>query len=334
MTAGSLILVETTVPPGTCENILMPILDEELKNRSLEGDEVHFAHSFERVMPGGNYLNSIIKFWRAYAGATLEAANLCEEFLSNIIDVQRFPLTRMSSITASETAKVLENTYRAANIAFIDEWTKFAEAVGIDLFEVIDAIRMRPTHSNIRSPGLGVGGYCLTKDPAFAIVAARQIFRTRGLEFPFSELTLKVNRAMPVHTLDRLKKLLENQLSDKHILLLGASYRQDIGDTRYSPAELLARSLIEADAKVTVFDPYLTEWPELDMELSGELPSPESFDAVVLAVPHKQFRNLDLVDWLASSRPIVLDAMDVVSKTQRERCRQLGVRIESIGRGG
>jgi UDP-N-acetyl-D-glucosamine dehydrogenase len=331
--AGGLILVETTVPPGTCEGVLRPVLIEELHLRGLEESAVHLAHSYERVMPGKNYLESITHFWRVYAGANPQAANVCEDFLSSIIDIESYPLTRLSSTTASETAKLMENTYRAANIAFIDEWTKYAEAVGIDMFEVIDAIRVRPTHSNIRFPGIGVGGYCLTKDPAFTPAAAHQLLDHQDLDFPFSRLTLQINQAMPLHTIARLTGLLGGSCLEKKILLLGVSYRQDVGDTRYSPVETLAHALLQAGAEVQAFDPFVTEWPEMDWQLPSQLPSPMSFDAVVFATPHRDFMELDLVSWLGDSRPIVLDTINVVAKSKRDRCRLSGIRIESIGRG-
>jgi nucleotide sugar dehydrogenase len=330
---GALILVETTVPPGACEKVVMPILKDELQRRDLGEHAVHLAHSFERVMPGDAYLNSITHFWRVYAGATIEAADACEAFLSTIVETKHFPLTRLSSMTASETAKVMENTYRAANIAFIDEWTKYAETVGIDLFEVIDSIRLRPTHSNIRFPGLGVGGYCLTKDPAFAPTAARQLFGNKCLDFPFSRLAMQVNHAMPTHTVLRLKALLGGSCTGKSILVLGVSYRQDIGDTRYSPVETLARDLEAAGAWITGYDPFINHWPEMDRSLPSNLPEAKTFDAIVIAVPHREFLDLDLLEWLDRARPVVLDTANVITKDQRQRCRAAGVRIESVGRG-
>lgn len=330
---GALVLVETTVPPGTCEKVLAPVLNDELLQRGLEEDSVHLAHSFERVMPGNAYLESINNFWRAYAGTTDEAADVCEAFLSSIVDIEKFPLTRLSSMTASETAKVMENTYRAVNIAFIDEWTKYAEIVGIDLFEVIDAIRVRPTHSNIRFPGLGVGGYCLTKDPAFAPAAVRHLFGNENLDFPFSRLAMQVNQAMPTHTLGRLKSLLNGELDQKSILLLGVSYRQDIGDTRYSPVEIIARALEANGACVTGFDPFLNRWPEMDRSMPISLPKASGFDAIVITTPHREFLELNLEKWLGKARPVVLDAANVINRDQRQRCRVLGIRIESVGRG-
>ena len=330
---GALILVETTVPPGTCERVLRPVLIEELHARGLEDSAVHLAHSYERVMPGENYLQSITHFWRVYAGASPQAAKACEVFLSSIIDIESYPLTRLSSTTASETAKLMENTYRAVNIAFIDEWTKYAEAVGIDMFEIIDAIRVRPTHSNIRFPGIGVGGYCLTKDPAFTPAAAHQLLDHQDLDFPFSRLALQINQAMPLHTMARLTDLLGGSCLEKKILLLGVSYRQDVGDTRYSPVETLAHALLQAGAEVQAFDPFVTEWSEMNRQLPAQLPSPKTFDAVVFTTPHQQFVELDLLSWLGEARPIVLDTINAVSKSQRERCRQCGIQIESIGRG-
>ena len=186
MRPGSLVIVETTVPPGTCERVVAPELAAALRERGLPEDAILLAHSYERVMPGREYFRSIVNFWRVYAGRTEDAAQACAAFLSKVIHVERYPLTRLGSTTASETGKVLENSYRALNIAFMEEWGKFAEAVGIDLFEVIDAIRIRPTHSNMKQPGLGVGGYCLTKDPLMAGIAARDLFARDDLKFPFS----------------------------------------------------------------------------------------------------------------------------------------------------
>jgi len=330
---GALILVETTVPPGTCEKVVAPILREQLQRRGLAENAVHLAHSFERVMPGDNYLASITHFWRVYAGQTLEASDVCESFLNSIVDVDNYPLTRLSSTTASETAKVMENTYRAANIAFIDEWTKYAEVVGIDLYEVINAIRMRPTHSNIRYPGLGVGGYCLTKDPAFARAAVNQIFGKDSLNFPFSRLAMKVNQAMPEHSVARLEMLLDNSCIGKTILVMGVSYRQDVGDTRYSPVEVLVRALEQRGADVTCFDPFVDQWSEMNRTLPSSMPSAKIFDAIVIATRHKDFLELDLLKWLGEARPAILDTVNVITLAERRRCRELGIRIESVGRG-
>lgn len=329
---GALILIESTVPPGMCDKVIVPMFFHELEQRGISPDSVHLAHSFERVMPGEKYFDSIVNYWRAYAGYNDAAADACEEFLSTIVDTNRFPLTRLSSMLASETTKVMENTYRAVNIAFIDEWTKYAEQVGIDLYEVLDAIRVRPTHSNIRFPGLGVGGYCLTKDPAFAPASARQFYNLQELDFPFSKMAIKINNSMPMHTVDRLTKMLDGDLDGKKILILGISYRQDIGDTRYSAVEILVKSLESKGATIEVFDPFVEYWPEMGLKLPTKIPTPVFVDAVVFAIPHRQFQELDLIDWLGNSAPMILDTANVITAEQRKAFREINIRVESIGR--
>ena len=333
MPPGSLIVVETTVPPGTCERVVRPIIAECLRNRNLPEDAIAIAHSYERVMPGKDYYQSIVNFWRVYSGTTEAAAAACEAFLSKVIDTRNYPLRRLHSTTASETAKVLENSYRATNIAFIEEWGRFAEAVGIDLFEVIDAVRVRPTHSNIRQPGFGVGGYCLTKDPLLAGIGARELFHIDSVEFPFSTRSVQVNAAMPRNSSALLRTALGGSLSGKRILLLGVSYRQDVADTRYSPSEIFAAAVEEEGGTVVSHDPLTTFWAERNEQLAAELPAPSGFDAVVFAVPHREYGELDLARWLGESRPVVLDANNVLTGGQRETLRKSGCKSIAVGRG-
>jgi UDP-N-acetyl-D-glucosamine dehydrogenase len=330
---GALVIVETTVPPGTCERVVAPELAAALAARGLPPDAVLIAHSYERVMPGREYLRSITNFWRVYSGITDRAADACEAFLSRIINIRDFPLTRLPSTTASETAKVLENSYRATNIAFIHEWGQFAEAAGIDLFAVLDAIRVRPTHNNIRQPGLGVGGYCLTKDPAFVIAASSQLLQLPDLKFPFCKLAMHTNSAMPLHSVQRLRSTLGGRLRGARIVVLGVSYRQDVGDTRYSPSETLVRAVEEEGARVLAHDPLLNEWPELSRKLPASLPDPGDADAIVFAVPHREYRQMDVTGWLGASKPIVLDTNNVLSPAQIAGLRQAGHRLHFVGRG-
>ena len=332
MSPGSLAILESTVPPGTTARVVAPIFEQELKARGLPPGAVNLAHSYERVMPGRDYLESIVNFWRVYAGHTPAAAEACERFLRDVIHVDRHPLARLRSTTASELGKVLENAYRATTIAFMEEWSRFAEGTGVDLFEVVDAIRVRPTHSNMRTPGFGVGGYCLTKDPLFAALGARDLFG-REAAFPFSALAVQTNRLMPLASLERLQDLLGGNLEGRSILLLGVSYRQDVGDTRHSPAEIFVRAARDRGARVIAHDPLVRRWEELDLDLPAELPKAAGVDAVVLAVPHREYRELDYEAWLGDHKPVLLDAFSVLSREQRDRLRARGCRVESVGRG-
>ncbi|MEQ9490377.1 MAG: nucleotide sugar dehydrogenase [Alphaproteobacteria bacterium] len=335
VSARTLIVVETTVPPGTCEKLVLPTLFNGMKRRGIVSseDEVLLAHSYERVMPGADYLDSIVNYWRVYSATTDEAAQRCEAFLSSIINVEDYPLTRLESTTASEMAKVLENSYRATTIAFMDEWGRFAESLDIDLFQVIDAIRMRPTHSNIRQPGFGVGGYCLTKDPLFADIGARKFFGNETLSFPFCTQAVENNNRMPMATLDMVRRGLGGDLAGRKLLLCGVSYRQDVADTRYSPSEVFYRSATEAGAIVTCHDPLVTHWQELDLDLPAELPDAKEFDGVVFAVPHGFYKDLDLAQWINGSDGVVVDANRVLTPDQLDQLRAAKVACYSIGRG-
>jgi nucleotide sugar dehydrogenase len=334
MTPGALVIVETTVPPGTCERVVAPELAAALGARGLGAEDFLLAHSYERVMPGARYLDSIVNYWRVYAGHSPAAAEACRGFLSGIVNVADYPLRRLSSTTTSETAKVLENSYRAVNIALIEEWGRFAEAVGIDLFEVVEAVRQRPTHSNIRQPGFGVGGYCLPKDPLLALAAARRIFDRDDLDFPFCRMAVEVNRAMPRVSVDALQSLLGGSLEGRRVLLLGVSYRPDVADTRATPAAVFVAEAGRRGARVLLHDPMVRDWPELGLEVPQALPDPGGLDAVVFAVAHEDYRRLELRDWLNGARPAVLDANNVLTAGQVDDLRALGCRVASIGRGG
>ncbi len=331
MCPDSLILVETTVPPGTTARIVVPLIEETLQARNLSPNAIHVAHSYERVMPGKDYFDSIVNYWRVYAGHTEAAAHACQKFLTSIINTVQYPLTRLSNTNASEFGKVLENTYRATTIALMEEWGRFAELVDVDLFEVVNAIRKRPTHNNMRTPGFGVGGYCLTKDPLFGALAAREIFQM-NLKFPFSTQAVEINRQMPLVSLRRIEQRIGG-LQDKTVLLLGISYRQDVGDTRYAPAELFFRTARERGARVIAHDPLVHYWKEMDLYVSTDIPSPVGVDAILLAVPHQHYRELDYRTWLDGHTPLIFDGFDVLSKEQRHLLRELGCKVESIGRG-
>jgi len=312
----TLVIIESTVPPGTCEKIVYPLFVELFNERKLNINKFYLAHSYERVMPGEDYFDSIINYWRVYSGINEESADRCEAFLSDVINTKDYPLTRLKNTTASETGKLLENSYRAVNIAFIEEWGRFAEEAGIDLYEVINAIRMRPTHSNIRQPGFGVGGYCLTKDPLFAKIAARDILKINGHNFPFSTQAIDINSQMPLVILNKLLKYFNGSLKGKNILLMGVTYRQDVGDTRFSPSEIFVKSALLEEARIRAYDPLVTRWNEVDIYMETKLPNSAEFDAIVFAVPHKEFQRIDLSQWAIGKDTLIFDANNVLSKNK------------------
>tara|TARA_A100001015_G_scaffold154617_1_gene171609 strand:+ start:4662 stop:6038 length:1377 start_codon:yes stop_codon:yes gene_type:complete len=330
---NTLVIIESTVPPGTCDKIVYPIFKKIFNKRKLNINKLYLAHSYERVMPGKNYYDSVKNYWRVYAGYNNESAIKCRDFLNEIINTKDFPLTRLSNTIASETGKVLENSYRAVNIAFMEEWGRFAEDAGFDLYEVINAIRMRPTHSNIRQPGFGVGGYCLTKDPLFAKIATKDILNLKSHDFPFSTMAIKVNSKMPLVSLSKLKKYFDGNLKNRKILLMGVTYRQDVGDTRFSPSETFVKEAIKEGADISAFDPMVMFWEEMQMELISSFPEANDYDAVVFAVPHKEFSAISLSKWITKKSILLLDANNVLTEKQNKELIDNKLNYLSIGRG-
>ena len=156
-------------------------------------------------MPGAKYYDSIVNINRCYSGINNESAKACKNFLKSFINIKKYLLFKLERIKDCETSKILENSYRAVNIAFLDEWTTFANKIGVNLNRVIDGIKIRTTHNNIMRPGLGVGGYCLTKDPLFAKISSDYLFKTHT-DFPLTLKSVKINKKMPLNSLQFLKK--------------------------------------------------------------------------------------------------------------------------------
>ena len=328
-----LILVETTVPPGTCMKVVKPIIEEELIKRQLSVDKIKIGHSYERVMPGPNYIDSIKNFYRVYSGVDENSAIETEKFLKTIISTKEYPLTRLVNTNATELSKVLENSYRAMNIAFAVEWSRFAEESGVNLYEVVNAIRMRPTHSNLMYPGIGVGGYCLTKDPLLASWSKINHFSSiDGLAQ--SETGVKINDKMPHYAFDFMIKAFDlHSLSDKKILLLGVSYRSDVGDTRYSPVEPFYLNCINHNAMVDMHDPYVKYWEEINIEISQDLDEKLDmiWDIIVFSAAHSQYKNSNVINKICTMSNVkILDTMgileqkDIVEMNKNNKVKVLG----------
>ena len=198
-----LVLIETTVAPGTTEFVAWPILKKAFAARGLKATPI-LAHSFERVMPGREYVSSIRDFWRVCSGCNAAARTRVEKFLREVLNTKDFPLTVMDRPIESETTKIVENSYRATILAFLNEWSLFAERNGVDLIKVIKAIKMRPTHSNIIFPGPGIGGYCLPKDGGLGYWAYKHIlgFEDGDTIFKITPTAIDVNDTRGLHVAD------------------------------------------------------------------------------------------------------------------------------------
>jgi nucleotide sugar dehydrogenase len=360
--ANCLTLIETTVAPGTTEFIAWPIMKKAFAARGIKSEPL-LAHSFERVMPGKNYVSSIRDFWRVCSGCNEEARKRVEKFLHEVLNTKDFPLTVMDRPIESETTKIVENSFRATTLAFLDEWSLFAERNGVDLIKVINAIKMRPTHNNMIFPGPGIGGYCLPKDGGLGYWAYKHILGFEDDIFKMSTTAIDVNDTRGLHVAELTRDALRNMgkmIAGAKVLLCGASYRQDVGDTRYSGSEIVVRKLTEMGAEMKVHDPYVEHWYELEQQ--DVYPAPghswarffhnqedlvnirvqkdlsatiKGVGALILAVPHKQYLNLEpkkMVEW-AGGPIAIIDCFGILSDEQIRQYFVLGCEVKGLGRG-
>jgi nucleotide sugar dehydrogenase len=358
----ALVLIETTVAPGTTEQIAYPIMKKVFKRRGI-GSEPLLAHSYERVMPGKNYVASIRDFWRVCSGVNLTARKRVTQFLNDVLHTDKYPLTVLDRPIESETAKIVENSYRATILAFLDEWSLFAERNGVDLKKVIEAIKVRPTHSNIIFPGPGIGGYCLPKDGGLGVWSYRHIFGFEDDIFKITPMAIDINDTRSLHAPQLVRDGLRNMgkpMAAAEVLLLGASYREDVGDTRYSGSEMIVRKLTEMGADVKVHDPYLDHWWEFEAQDTYPLPNyswarffhrqdslknlriekdlwgaMKGVDAIVLAVRHEPYLKLDPDKVFKSVGHcfVIIDCFCVLNDDQIRRYLELGCEVKGMGRG-
>jgi nucleotide sugar dehydrogenase len=362
VTPECLTLIETTVAPGTTEFVAWPIMKKAFTDRGIETKPL-LAHSFERVMPGREYISSIRDFWRVCSGCNEEAKQRVEKFLKEVLNTEKFPLTVMDRPIESETTKIVENSFRATLLAFLDEWSLFAERNGVDLIKVIKAIKVRPTHSNIIFPGPGIGGYCLPKDGGLGYWAYEHILGFEDDIFKITTAAIDINDTRGLHVATLTRDALRNmglQVAATPVLLCGASYRQDVGDTRYSGSEIVVRKLVEMGAEMRVHDPYLEHWYELEKQDTYPAPghslarffrnqddmvnirvqndlaeSLAGAQAVILAVPHAPYKELDpdkIVEW-AGGPLAVIDCFGILDDGRIRRYFELGCEVKGLGRG-
>lgn len=360
--ANCLTLIETTVAPGTTEYIAWPIMKKVFVERGITTQPL-LAHSFERVMPGKNYVSSIRDFWRVCSGCNDAAKMRVEKFLREIVNTRQYPLTVMDRPIESETTKIVENSFRAAMLAFLDEWSLFAERNGVDLIKVVNAIKTRPTHNNMIFPGPGIGGYCLPKDGGLGYWAYKHILGFEDDIFKLTTTAIDVNDTRGLHVAELTRDALRNMgkvVAGTKVLLCGASYRQDVGDTRYSGSEIVARKLTEMGADMHVHDPYVEHWYELESQDTYPAPGHswarffrnqeglvnirvqhdlqsalKSVSALILAVPHKQYLDLDpkkIVEW-AGGPIAIIDCFGILDDDRIRRYFELGCEVKGLGRG-
>jgi nucleotide sugar dehydrogenase len=235
---GMLVIIESTIQPGTTRNVVVPILEKE---SGLGADKFLVAYSPERIDPM-NKKFTIKNTPKLVAGLTPEAAIKAKEFYSKFID----QVDVCDSLEVAETAKLLENSFRLVNISFINELSMFCQKIGIDINDVIKAASTKPYGFMPFFPSVGVGGHCIPVDPMYLAEAARSV----GAPSRFIELADEINLAMPIYFVGRASEILGG-LKDKKVLVIGVSYKPNVADVRETPVEALIAGLAKSGAVVS-----------------------------------------------------------------------------------
>lgn len=266
--AGSLIILESTVAPGTTRNFLIPLVE---KKSGISRDLIHFSYSPERIDPLNKTwgISNTPKLISSYNQESLE---LTSQFYSKFVKL----IVRCNSLEVAETAKLLENTFRLVNISFINEIARFCNALGIDVNEVINVASTKPYGFMAFYPSVGIGGHCIPVDPLYLADKAKEV----GAPIQFIELANHINRSLPKYFAELAEKKIGN-LKNKKILVIGIAYKPNVSDTRETPVQALIHELESMGANVSWHDDLVKEW----RNQKSVLLSP-NFHLAILATPH------------------------------------------------
>lgn len=313
---GQLIVLESTTYPTTTRDVLLPVLEQESGLKV--GTDFYLAYSPEREDPGNpDYTAAgIPKVVGGHDQASrLLACALYEQAIVKVVPV--------NSCEIAEACKILENTYRAVNIALVNELKILFDRMEIDIWEVIEAAKTKPFGFQAFYPGPGLGGHCIPIDPFYLTWLARKA----GLTTRFIELAGEVNHRMPEYVITRLAEYLNNQakpIRGSKILLLGMAYKKDVDDPRESPSFVLLEELIRRGANVTYNDPHIPKLPRMrhhdvpemeSVELSEQVLAEQ--DCVLIATDHSAY-DYEMICQHAS---LVLDTRNATKNVQNNRDR-------------
>lgn len=297
LTSGATVILESTTYPGTTEELLVPILERGSGLKA--GEDFFVGYSPERIDPG-NQKYTFVNTPKVVSGINSASCDLVDRFYASLVE-RTVPV---STPKEAELTKLLENTFRHVNIALVNELAIFGRALGVNVWEAIDAAATKPFGFMKFTPGPGVGGHCLPVDPSYL---SWQVRRTLGQSFRFVDLANDINEHQPDYVVQRAIELLNDQsrsLRDAKVLLLGVAYKSNSGDSRESPALRIIELLQRFGANLSAADPYVPEarWPHgpARVEASAEVLAEQ--DLVILVTDHSDF-DYDLV--IESGKPIL-----------------------------
>jgi nucleotide sugar dehydrogenase len=321
LSKGKLVILESTVYPGVTEETLKPILEQ---SNLKAGEDFGLAYCPERYNPGDDE-HGIENVSRVVGGITPEWAEITRELYQIIINED---VKVLRNIKTAEAAKVIENTQRDLNIALVNELAMIFERLDIDVMDVIDGASSK-WNFNVYYPGAGVGGHCLPVDPYYLVKKAKEL----GYHSKVIAAGRSINDNMPLHMLNLVQDALnelEKSLKNSNIVILGFSYKENVGDPRESPAKTLIQNLKWKGANVTVVDPYIEEINPKFGVLNNDLyDALNGADALVLITPHDEFKSIDfkkIKDLM--NLPIVVDGRRIYDP---DELRDIGFYYKGVG---
>jgi UDP-N-acetyl-D-mannosaminuronic acid dehydrogenase len=321
---GTLVVIESTVAPGTTEHVVRPILEEGSALKA--GQDFYLAFSYERVMPG-KLLEYITDFPRVVGGIDEESTRRAVELYKTIVRQEITP----TSVLTAELAKTMENAYRDVNIAFANEMARVCEVMGVNVYEIRKLMNARHDR-HMHLAGAGVGGHCLPKDP-WLLKFGVDTYGMHSVPMRLISLAREINDEMPGHLAGQVLQALAERgvaVDGAKIAVLGVAYLEDSDDTRNTPAIPVINALQQACASVVAHDPYVRELDgyELTRDLAQAL---QDADAVVIVTAHRQYYEMDLA-WLKDlvRTPVLVDGRNVFDA---RLVQAAGFTYRAIGKG-
>jgi UDP-N-acetyl-D-mannosaminuronic acid dehydrogenase len=332
MKKGTMVILESTVAPGTTVNIVKPILEKESGLRA--GKDFSLAFSYERVMVG-RLIKNIVHLPRIVGGIDDESSRRAVELYKHIVKERIYP----TDILTAEVSKVVENTYRDVNIAFANEVALLCESLGVDVFRVREFVNTLPNDPsnpssnpirNMHFPGAGVGGHCLPKDP-WLLKYGVDTYGTFKVEPHVVIESRKINMQMPIHMVDLLEEGLKEaggKLKDAKVAILGVAFLENSDDTRNTPTKPLYEALKKKQAKPVLHDPYVRDFElpftkDINEAVTGA-------DAIILLTKHNEYSKLDLRLLKTKMRKSVL--IDGRNAYNKDECEKLGFIYKGVGK--
>ncbi len=315
---GALVVLESTVNPGVSEEIVKPIFE---KHGFTVGKDIFLAHCPERINPGDEKWN-VTNIPRVVGSFDAKGLKLAFEFYQSIVDGE---IRKMKSIREAEAVKIVENSFRDINIAFVNELARSFEVLDIDVKDVIQGAATKPFSFMAHYPSCGVGGHCIPVDPYYLIERAKQ----SGFDHRFLKIAREINNSMPAHTVELLQDELNGiklPLNGTRVGVLGLAYKANVDDLRESPAEKIIEHLKRHGAKVETYDPHILRLSSVK-SLEALL---RKSDALILATDHREFKeNLTPALMKKFGICIIVDGKNCLDKSAFKKA---GIIYRGIGR--